>query len=237
VSSRRLRILRSGIGQDVRAWPMLALLAATALLAIGCVLWFMREAMRNERVAAREKLVEAYRGQLALFRAAALERWSRWLEQIDSPEPDPAHFARCAEQQLAAAVICFGPQGEVIYPGGATPADSTMAAAAGALQNELRDLRKADRLSELVQLVEKRFGNAEAAPLADAQGRQVAASAELMALESMSDPADPVFVRIGDRLAARVVDYDVPMPSAQRRFIIWRRLRLRPPVRSSLQHL
>jgi hypothetical protein len=41
-----------------------------------------------------------------------------------------------------------------------------------------------------------------------------------MALESMSDSADPAFRRIADRLTARVVDYSRPMPSAQRRFIM-----------------
>ncbi len=43
---------------------MLGLLVSTV-----CVLWFMREAMENERLAVRHKLVEAYRAQLSMLSA------------------------------------------------------------------------------------------------------------------------------------------------------------------------
>jgi len=68
---RRSNLFQRRMGRDVRAWPMLALLLLVVLVAIGCVLWFMREAMRNERMAVREKLAEAYRGHLALVQAQA----------------------------------------------------------------------------------------------------------------------------------------------------------------------
>src|SRR5215212_10738935 len=81
VSGHRVRILPRRVGQDVRAWPMLALFLAVVLVGIACVLWFMREAMRNERLAVREKLGEAYRGQLAFVQKRAEERWQSWLGQ------------------------------------------------------------------------------------------------------------------------------------------------------------
>jgi hypothetical protein len=41
-------------GRDLGAWPMLVLLFLVVLAAVVCVLWFMREAMRNEHMAMRE---------------------------------------------------------------------------------------------------------------------------------------------------------------------------------------
>ena len=64
MSLGRFRLFPRRMGQHIRAWPMLALLLLIVLGAIGCVLWFMRAAMENERFAVRQKLTDAYRGQL-----------------------------------------------------------------------------------------------------------------------------------------------------------------------------
>ncbi len=95
---------------------MLALLLLVVLVAIGCVLWFMSEAMRNERMAVREKLAEAYRGQLTLVHAQATERWKQWLARLDNSEPNAAGFARCVREGFADSVVCFDEQGHVAYP-------------------------------------------------------------------------------------------------------------------------
>src|SRR5580704_2970204 len=104
------------MGRDVRAWPMLVLLLVVVLVAIGCVLWFMREAMSNERLAVREKLAEAYRGQLALVQAQLIERWDQQLGRLGGTEGDAARFARCVREGLADSVVCFDEQGRVTYP-------------------------------------------------------------------------------------------------------------------------
>lgn len=104
------------MGRDVRAWPMLVLLLVVILVAIGCVLWFMREAMGNERLAVREKLAEAYRGQLALVQAQLIERWNQQLGRLGGTEGDAARFARCVREGLADSVVCFDEQGRVTYP-------------------------------------------------------------------------------------------------------------------------
>ena len=62
------------MGQEARSWPMLALLLVVVLGAIGCVLWFLGEAMRNERTAMRETLADAYRAHLALLQAHMTEQ-------------------------------------------------------------------------------------------------------------------------------------------------------------------
>jgi len=95
---------------------MLALLLVVVLVASGCVLWFMREAMRNERLAVREQLAEAYRGDLTLVQTRAMELWNRRLAELDGSEPGAACFARCVRDGLADSIVSLDEQGRAIYP-------------------------------------------------------------------------------------------------------------------------
>ncbi len=112
----RFRFFPRRVGQDIRAWPTLALLLLVVLVAIGCVLWFMREAMRNERLAVREKLAEAYRGHLTLKQKLLQEQWQRALERFDGGKTGPALFAEAVRGEWAQSVICFDDEGRVSYP-------------------------------------------------------------------------------------------------------------------------
>src|SRR5262245_22170663 len=111
-----LRFFRRRMGREDRTWPMLALLLAVLLAASGCVLWFMREAVRNTRLAVRQSLVEAYRGQLILMQKRVEEHWIHELEKFDRGEPGPGLFARAAGEQWADAVISFDSTGRAAYP-------------------------------------------------------------------------------------------------------------------------
>jgi hypothetical protein len=62
--SARVRGLRAGTGGEARLWPVLLLLLAVVLVPTACLLWLMTVAIRNERLAVRQRLGEAYRGQL-----------------------------------------------------------------------------------------------------------------------------------------------------------------------------
>ena len=182
MSMTRFRLLPRRVSRDVRAWPMLALLLLVVLVASGCVLWFMREAMRNEGLAVREQLVEAYRGDLTLVQTRAVERWNHRLAQLDGPEPGPARFARCVREGLANSVIGFDEQGCIAYP---------------------------------------RFSEA----------RDVAANAELFALQSMTNKPGSQFTESVARLRDRVNDYATnTLSSAQRRFLMHELRRLDPGV-------
>lgn len=116
MNGSRFRIFHRRMGQDVRAWPMLALLLLVVAAAIGCVLWFMREAMQNERLAVRQKLAEAYRAHLVLAQQHAAEQWSRGLARFDEAEAGPALFARAVREGWAESAIVFGADGRIIYP-------------------------------------------------------------------------------------------------------------------------
>lgn len=230
MSAGRIRIFPRRAGQDARAWPMLALLVMVVLVAVGCVLWFMREAMNNERAAVREKLVEVYRGQLALVRVQALERWSRWRAQLESAEPAPANFARCVRENLAESVICFDDQGLIAYPRAphspnrATAQDGESAQSA---QSEFRALVQAGKRDEAIRFVIERFPASDSAR--DAEGRLIGPNAELLALDLINNKADPRFAIVARRLRDRVSDYSSDsLPSAQRRFLMHEMQRLDP---------
>jgi len=114
---RRFNLFQRRVGQDVRAWPMLALLVIVVVVAIGCVLWFMREAMQNERMAVRQTLAEAYRSQLALVQGQVAQEWSVRMNRLDDSEPVATEqFAQCVRRRLADSVICLDEQGRPAYP-------------------------------------------------------------------------------------------------------------------------
>jgi signal transduction histidine kinase len=215
------------MGRDVRAWPMLVWLLLVVLVAIGCVLWFMREAMRNEQMAVREKLTEAYRVQLTMMRTQVLGRWQNWRAQLDGADAAAANFARCVRSGLADSVICFDEEGRVAYPRGPRPPGTAEAKMGEDLQAQVRELFRAGATEEAVSFVIEKFSGSE--PMLDAQGRLVAANAELLALETVGDRTDPRFQIIAARLRARANDYRTDaFPSAQRRFVIGELQRLVP---------
>jgi hypothetical protein len=113
------------MGQDVRAWPMLALLLLIVLVAIGCVLWFMREAMRNERMAVRQRLADAYRSQLGFVQKGVEDYWMRLLETLDEPVPASTLFVRTTREGKADSLICLNPTGLIDYPKPALNPDET----------------------------------------------------------------------------------------------------------------
>ena len=207
------------MGHDGRAWPTLALLVVVVLVGVGCVLWFMREAMRNERMAVRGKLAEAYRSQLSLMRAQTIDRWNRLLGQFDSAKPPPAKFARFVDEGSASSLICFDEKGRRAYPGEPPAPPTGESPESGALQTKLRALAQDGKKDEAAQFVIERFAATDSA--VDAGGRLLSANAELLALELLQNKDDPRFHQIASRLRARMADYSTDMPpSGQRRFMM-----------------
>ena len=108
--------LRAGQNSDV--WPVVLLLFAV-LVPAATLLWFMSAAMRNERFAARQKLVEAYRGQLSFSQTRVERHWkemSAELENLAETGLPSTAFFRCVQSGIADSVIVFDEQGQVLYP-------------------------------------------------------------------------------------------------------------------------
>jgi signal transduction histidine kinase len=79
----------------------------------------MNQAVRNEQLAVRQKLMEAYRGQLAVAQKQLAMEWTQITEQLDARverESAPAFFADCVRSGLADAIIVFSAEGSIVYP-------------------------------------------------------------------------------------------------------------------------
>jgi signal transduction histidine kinase len=105
-------------GQD-KTWPVLALLIAIVIVPTACLLWFLNKAVKNERLAVRQKLVEVYRSQLSVAQEKLANQWQQNLGELDALAnrlPAPALFARLVLGGQADAVVCFDTNGTVAYP-------------------------------------------------------------------------------------------------------------------------
>lgn len=111
--------LTLGASRPSGLWLMLLLLLA-ALVPSVCLLWFMNQAARNERLAIRQKLADAYRGNLSLAQSQLELDWGKTARALESGPGSlsaSAHFAKLVREGLADAAICFDANGHVAYPG------------------------------------------------------------------------------------------------------------------------
>jgi signal transduction histidine kinase len=99
---------------------LVMLLLLAVLVPSACLLWFMNQAVKSEREAARQKLLEAYRSEISLAQQTLANRLrgiADELEQtLDAAGPSMA-FAFAARSNLADAIICLDTNGQPIYPG------------------------------------------------------------------------------------------------------------------------
>ena len=119
--SRKLTI---GAGRPSGSWLMLLFLLAVLVPSV-CLLWFMNQAVHNERLAVRQRLVEAYRANLSLMQ-------NIWMPTGAKPPPLgrrgrpslrlPRSSHAMSVPAVADAVICFDAAGNVAYPAPLRPA-------------------------------------------------------------------------------------------------------------------
>jgi len=120
----RLPLQRTGIGHDRASWPMLLLLALGVLVPTACVLWFMNAAMRNERLIGRQRLLEAYRGNLAAARDRLAGNFHALSLQLGeaAAHPNPSQtFARLVRGGAADSVVLLDAGGRLAYPDSPRP--------------------------------------------------------------------------------------------------------------------
>ncbi len=215
----------SGTGHG--KWPVLVLLLAAVIVPSAGVLWFMSAAVRNARLAVRQKLVEAYEPPL---HEAASEIASHWQEKADALATTAAgaapaqRFVALVTSGACEGAIIYEESGNVAYPGHTPPLDWD-AAEPPAGWAEARRLVQGGDTAGAIELLAGLFADPESAEARDAAGRLIAPLAGLRVLELIADPEEPRYAEIRDALAVRLNDYSPPaMPPAQRRFLM-RRLR------------
>ncbi len=103
-------------GRRRELWLALSVLAAAVLVPTAFVLWFMAAAMRNERLAVRQQLAEAYNEQ-ALDACRKIEaHWAGRKAALAAVarQPAPRAFAACVA--LADSAVVYDGEKRVAYP-------------------------------------------------------------------------------------------------------------------------
>ncbi len=96
-----------------RLWPLVALLLLAVSVPTVCVLWFMMQAVRNERLAVRQRLTGVYHTQLESLQQKLDAFWKdkqAKLQPIENELP-LATFARLVRSGVADSVVVFNPAG------------------------------------------------------------------------------------------------------------------------------
>jgi len=287
-----LRSFSSGAGLGLSLGLALVLLVLVLVSSV-CLLWFVNQAALNERLAARQKRIESYRGHLALAQQRLDAYWRQTAADLDAQAqtlPPRSLFAQQVRAGLADAVICFDATGHLAYPGpnlpiaelarrpagtglAPLPADAAtpfhllspapapasadtptpdfdslgpaeaadafarlagheenVQARAQALQGQARCLVQAGKTEAALAVLTGPLAEERFAQVTDAQGRLLAPSAQLLALELLEgSSAGAVRASAWERLRKATLDYDNSTMSAPQRHFLLRQLqRLHP---------
>jgi signal transduction histidine kinase len=120
-----------GAGNDRGLWMVLGVLLPAVLLPTACLLYFINEAVTTQRDLSRQKLGDAYRGQLRLVAERIDSFWEARARELDtraSAESPAIFFEHCVRDGLADSVICLNADGSPAYPSLAAPPASDPAA-------------------------------------------------------------------------------------------------------------
>ena len=151
-----LRTFSARAGRPNAVWLALVLL----LVVLGpsvCLLWFVNEAVQNERLAVRQKLSEAYRGHLSLAQTRLEAHWQKWAKDLEAQAQSLSAlqiFAREVLSGNADAVVCYDASGELVYPNSPTPPATAQADPAWAEAERLEDANPAAAAEAFARLTQ-----------------------------------------------------------------------------------
>ncbi|MCX5644782.1 MAG: HAMP domain-containing sensor histidine kinase [Phycisphaerae bacterium] len=120
---KSLRHLHPGFGQF--RWVVL-LLAVAVILPTVCLLWFMNEVVKNERLVVRQKLTTVYRNRLAEVAGKVASQWADSCRQWGrrSSPPPYRQFVLAVGQNNCEGLLIYDDAGERLYPVISTNADT-----------------------------------------------------------------------------------------------------------------
>ncbi len=109
----------SGLSLNREFWFIIGLLTFAVTVPTLCLLWFMTQAVTNERLVVRQKLVEHYQSQLSIVEPDLKSFWNKKRELLSQPVNDLTpgdRFVKLMEKGLSDSAIIFGPDGRLMYP-------------------------------------------------------------------------------------------------------------------------
>ncbi len=108
---------RDGYGQ--RTWLILIIVVIGVMAPTAGVLWFMSQAMQNERLAVRQRLTDAYQSQLQLAAARINDFWKSKILAISRAGTHASGrlaFAEAVKSGVSDCVLFHDEQGRLVYP-------------------------------------------------------------------------------------------------------------------------
>ncbi len=117
---------KPGVDRDRMRWVVL-LLAVAVILPTVCLLWFMSQAVKNERLVVRQKLVTLYQDKLSETIQKTNKRWSGNCMFLDTGTPTThpyEKFISAVDKNCCDGMIIYDKTGKRIYPSLATGQDS-----------------------------------------------------------------------------------------------------------------
>ncbi|MEO8257532.1 MAG: ATP-binding protein [Acidobacteriota bacterium] len=100
---------------DGSAW-VFVLLALLTLVPAACVLWFMNDALARESETSRQRVLDAYRGQLRLVRARLDPLWRAHAGSVGAAGDPEQRFQQLIVGQTADGVILLDRDGGLRFP-------------------------------------------------------------------------------------------------------------------------
>ncbi|MCC6580266.1 MAG: HAMP domain-containing histidine kinase [Phycisphaeraceae bacterium] len=213
-TSRNWRVL-PGAGSRL----IVAVVLTMGLMPTVCVLAFMNAAMRNERLAVKQRLTDIYQRQLREDRDAIASLASSWMQLRTEDQTPAVAFERLVRAGLRDSVIVRDAQGRTAYPNQAkSPQNATESAMA--LQARVREALQSGRKDQAVALLTGEMMDPSLKDAADETGRLIVPNAMLLAMQLM-DRGDLRVDAMAEALIERINDYDHEnLPASQRLFLM-----------------
>lgn len=98
---------------------MIGMLMLVIIIPTVCLLWFVSEAVRNERMAVRQKLTELYQSQLESLPSMLQNFWKQKIDRLFAINPNMSpteRFNKMIESGLSDSIILYDNKGELLYP-------------------------------------------------------------------------------------------------------------------------
>ncbi len=114
-----INVVIQGINHRPGFWPVFVLLLVAVTVPAAGVLWFMNQAMSNQRLAIQQKLENAYRDQLVTLRNKLQEDWNnalRTLQSAGNRAEASSAFAKLVSAGVVDSIVFRDQNGEVLYP-------------------------------------------------------------------------------------------------------------------------
>lgn len=98
---------------------MIGMLMLVVIIPTVCLLWFVSEAVRNERMAVQQKLTDLYRSQLESLQPMLQNFWEHKvinLSRINENLSPSERFIKMVESGIADSMLIYNEEGKLLYP-------------------------------------------------------------------------------------------------------------------------